>query len=303
LRRKSLYNSSRLMTGSEVSLSSAETSSLILSCGYWDNCVRASKLESAKVVACNNGGHRGPVRCLTVDDEKAIMVTGGQDCTCRVWVIDNPDLAVALSDGYVQTSLGSCVSSDELLSCCHVLWGHETPVSAVCVSSALDVSVSGDLAGKICVHTLRKGDCVRFFYPPPMAVASKLAGSVTTMALHSCGTLAVHTQDGGLHAYTLNGVRLGSIQSGDVLNDMKFTWDGEHLVTGGNACQVLIRSVKDLQIVSSLDLIRHGPIRCITLSPGSLNPIGQYLFVGSDDGMITIVDHDLDSDNKDSVDL
>jgi hypothetical protein len=50
---------------------------------------------------------------------------------------------------------------------------------------------------------------------------------------------------------------------------------------------VLIRTVAD-QVYAMLDLSQHGPIRCIS----HLNPVEQFLFVGSDDGMITIVDKD-----------
>jgi hypothetical protein len=52
----------------------------------------------------------------------------------------------------------------------------------------------------------------------------------------------------------------------------------------------LVRTVADLQVYASLDLSRHGPIKCIGLTPDELNPVEQYLFIGSDDGMITIVD-------------
>jgi hypothetical protein len=47
-----------------------------------------------------------------------------------------------------------------------------------------------------------------------------------------------------------------------------------------------------LRVLSGLDLSRHGPIRCICLTPEELNPVPQNLFIGSDDGMISIVDRD-----------
>ena len=211
-------------------------------------------------------------------------------------------MAIALSDGYVQTALGTSNDGGELLSCCHVLWGHETPISSVALNNALDVSVSGDVAGKLCVHTLRRGEFVRFFHPMPIEGA-QTAGSVQKLALHNCGNLAVHMEDQGLHLYTINGVRLSSVDAGDTLHDMIFTSDGERLITGGDQCQVLIRNTRDLRVVSSLDLGRHGPVRCLSLTPDDLNPIVQYLFVGSDDGMITVVDEDHSNDSKDAVDL
>jgi hypothetical protein len=73
------------------------------------------------------------------------------------------------------------------------------------------------------------------------------------------------------------------------------------LITGGDRCQVAIRAVRDLELRSILDLSRHGPIRCVTLTPDDLNPIPQYLFVGSDDGMITVVDEDPLSNDSDII--
>ena len=42
-----------------------------------------------------------------VGEDGAMMVTGGHDATCRIWVIDHDSLASALMDGYVQSSLGT----------------------------------------------------------------------------------------------------------------------------------------------------------------------------------------------------
>ena len=35
-----------------------------------------------------------------------------------------------------------------------------------------------------------------------------------------------------------------------------------------------------------------GPIRCVSFTPANLNPLPQFLFIGSDNGMISIVEHD-----------
>lgn len=101
-------------------------------------------------------------------------------------------------------------------------------------------------------------------------------------------------QDRSLHTYTVNGMRLCTVDAGEKLNDMKMCSHGEILVTGGARCQVLIRTVCDLAVCAALDLSRHGPVRCIGLTPADLNPTPQFLFIGSDDGMITIVEEDLE---------
>ena len=218
------------------------------------------------------------------------MVTGGQDATCRVWVVDHPDMAVSLSDGYVQTALGKGIDENQILACCHVLWGHITPVTCLAISSDLDVVVSGSLEGSICVHSLRLGKFVRSIKAPTLEGDDPIA--TRKLVLDNSGTLVAHMEDGWLYALTINGAHLCSVDAGEMLHDMKLTSNGEILVTGGDLGQIVIRTVHDLKLRSILDISRHGPIRCVALTPEDLNPIPQYLFVGSDDGMITIVDED-----------
>jgi hypothetical protein len=286
LRRKAAMPPNRLATTSvKDMLATAEASSMMVSCGYWDDSVKVHSMDGSKLLGSANGGHQGAIRCLAMGDDGGLMVTGGEDATCRVWLVDHPDMAVALSDGYVQTELGGSHDRDQLLSCCHVLWGHDTPVSCVALSSDLDVTVSGSLGGRVCVHTIRRGKFVRSIRP-----CSDSAG-IRKLTLETHGMMAIHTEDGGLHAYTINGVHLASTEIGELLHDMRVC--GENMiVTGGESGQVVIRTLSDLKICSKLDLHRHGPIRCLSMTPSMLNPIPQYLFIGSDDGMITIVDKD-----------
>ena len=192
-------------------------------------------------------------------------------------------MAIALSDGYVQTALGQSTDGDQILSCCHVLWGHDSPITCLDLSSDLDVTVSGSAGGRICVHTLRRGEFVRSINPP-----SESRAPVAKLAMDNHGRMVVHMGDGKLHTYTINGTRICSADAGERLHDMKIT--GEVLLTGGDRCHVYIRDLMSLRVLSGLDLSRHGPIRCISLTPGDLNPIPQHLFIGSDDGMVSIVD-------------
>ncbi len=282
IRRKSMMPS-RLASAKDALYTDAAP--LIVSCGYWDNTIKVHSTDSWKLESSETGGHRGPIRCLAVGTDGCLVLTGGEDCTCRVWVVDHPDMAIAISDGYLQTSLGKRTSSDQILSCCHVLWGHDSAISCVSLSCSLDVAVSGSTGGKICVHALSSGELIRFFSP---AQRSNVAIDKICVELH--GRIVIQTADRMLYTYTVNGVCLCSIDAGERINDLKIT--GEVLVTGGENCHVYIRHLTTLKVLSGLDLSRHGPIRTVTLTPDDLNPIPQHLFIGSDDGMISIVEHD-----------
>ena len=339
LRRNALLSSSgRLMSGHEISLSTAEASALIVSCGYWDESVKAHSIDGTRIMASETGGHRGPIRCLSLgnhtsssigpDTGAAFMVTGGQDGTVRIWVVDHPDLSAALADGYIQTTLGvgsvgstSMMEQNDTLRCCHCLWGHVTPVVSVDFDASMDVVVSGSEMGLVCIHTLRRGEFIRSIHPPPVGgddddddnMAMATAGSVHQIALGTEGTIVLQMSDRGLHTYTVNAVLVCTIHAHEIIHALKFchstTSSGdEMIVTGGDSCQVIFRHVSTLQMLTSIDLSRHGPIRCLTLStpplqdgsyPTTIDTMSasssqyqQCLFVGSDDGMITIIDED-----------
>jgi WD40 repeat protein len=284
--RRKAHTTTRLKTSADP-LKEAEANAYILSCGYWDDTVKVHALESSKLICGDTGGHQGPIRCLARGSDGSLMVTGGQDATCRVWVVDHSDMALALSDGYVQTALGASNNGGNLLSVCHILWGHSHPISCVDISSDLDIVVSGDLGGLVCIHTARRGEFVRSIQIPGSAVRK--------ISLDSQGIFAVYMEDQGLHVYTVNAAHMCSSHAGDVLHDMKICSNGEMLVTGGDRGQAVIRTVRDLQIRSTLDISKHGPIQCISLTPDDLNPIQQFLFIGSHDGMITVVSEDPDA--------
>ena len=284
-RRKALMPS-RLASAKDALYT--DSASLIISCGYWDNSIKVHSTDAWKLECREAGGHYGRIRCLSVADDGGFMVTGGQDSTCRVWVIDNPDLAVSLADGYIQTALGHSTDGEHILCCCHVLWGHEGPVSCVHLSSDLDVVVSGSLDGRICVHTLRRGEFIRSFKPATKPTSSPVP--INKVALDKHGRLVIYMGDGALQTYTLNGCRLCHVDAQEIIHDMTIT--GEVLITGGDRCHVYIRDLTTLKILSGLDLSRHGPVRSISLTPDDLNPTPQHLFIGSDDGMISIVDRE-----------
>lgn len=295
-RKKAVMPSNILIPSGENPMATSEASVLIASCGYWDDTVKIHTSDTFRVVASETGGHRGPIRCLSTGDDGGLMITGGND-GARIWVVDRPDMAAALSDGYTQTALGASTDGEQLIRCCHVLWGHDSPVVCVDLNSDLDLAVSGDESGRICIHTLRRGEFVRSFDPPAVS-RSDSAGAVRRLSLGPSGILVAHMDDTGLHTFTVNGVRLCSIDAGEKLNDMRICSDDQILISGGERCQVLVRTVTDLRVCSMLDLSKHGAITCIGLTPEDLNPVEQFLFIGSENGMITLVDKDPMSKEK-----
>ena len=61
--------------------SSSDPTYVLFSCGYFDNGVKIHSLDSLQIQSNINGVHRGRINCLEVDEDGAILVTGGDDAT------------------------------------------------------------------------------------------------------------------------------------------------------------------------------------------------------------------------------
>ncbi len=294
---------------------SKETSSnyidaTLISCGYWDNALKAHSLDGLRLKCSETGGHLGAINCLRLGEDDTLLITGGADGTCRVWTANNADMGSALIDSYVKTAQEKI--SDNTLMCCLVLWGHGSPISSLAFDTDLDIVVSGSAHGTICIHTVRRGNFIRSlqvadFFPPANILATKSGDvGVRKLAIHKDGTFVAHLETGLLQMYTINGTKLGCIDAGEKLHAMEMIPGGHSLVTGGESGHVILRSLRNLAITYVLDLSDYGPIHCITFTPPPLHSksIQQFMFVGTQDGSITVAcaqrEEGLDDDDEET---
>jgi WD40 repeat protein len=175
-----------------------------------------------------------------------------------VWVVDFPEMAMAISDGHMQTVLGKYPKEDQILAPCHILLGHESAISCVAISSELGITISGSIRGKICVHTLRTGEFIRSFSP-----SANHDVPVTKIVLEEHGRMVIVMGDRRLYTYTVNGTCLCSVDAEEQIHDMKIT--GEVVVTGGENGHVYIRNLATLKILSGLNLSKHGTCQCTVI--------------------------------------
>eukprot|EP00494_Astrolonche_serrata_P025252 UN25513 len=112
----------------------------ILSCGYWDNSFVCSSVESGKVVQ-HISQHKDVVTCLSLDWIKtarwtnSLLATGSKDTTVMIWQFKNNDERSPID-----------------IDCKHVLAGHDSEVTCVCLSVDLGVVVSASLDGTCIVN-------------------------------------------------------------------------------------------------------------------------------------------------------
>ena len=334
------------------------SSSYLISSGYFDDTLKIHALENAKcesTILLNNNHHNPLPECsfsttvLTIDTvDNSFIATGSTDGAIRVWCFDNPPLAAALTDAYVQTWMGvstsGMISSDKTystgnllgyssshhaipgssggstnatssgaaksgvaLQLLHILIGHSAPISCLAMNSDLDIIVSGSANGIVCIHSIRMGTFIRSIRFENSSTGSNNSTvqtvSVRRLALSSLdGTIVIHLSDGRLITCTVNGVVLASIGCSDNIICMQII-PGENgqddiLLTGGEAGVLYFRSLHSLQLKHTIDISYHGPVQCMAFTGvGTENTSAdvlerqyqQFLFVGSDDGMISII--------------
>ena len=64
---------------------------------YWDGTLKVHDAHEMRAVASSTGGHRGPIRAMSVSGDGHVVVTGGEDGTVRLWVLEHRALARALA--------------------------------------------------------------------------------------------------------------------------------------------------------------------------------------------------------------
>lgn len=258
----------------------------LVSCGYWDGCIKSHRFDTKtlRLQAVSSGGHVGDITCLQVGSDLTTMVTGGSDSTCRVWCVDQPARARAMSEadatpgGHVHAGYtgggvytagaeeelrktldfefgmdhfgGDVVDEGQSLMCVHVLWGHEAPITTLTLSSDLDIIVSGAADGRVCMHRTSSGAHVRDIAYEPAH------GPVSLLMLSTSGYIIVHYHSTKLiRTYSLNGTLLMTKFARQKLMAGVVTANGDMAVVGGESGDL------DVYMIHNLDLVKTRPVQ------------------------------------------
>uniref|UniRef100_A0A8B9KZS8 Neurobeachin-like protein 2 n=1 Tax=Astyanax mexicanus TaxID=7994 RepID=A0A8B9KZS8_ASTMX len=172
---------------------------LLFSGGHWDNSLRVTSLLKGKTVG-QYIRHMDIITCLATDYCGIHLISGSRDTTCMVWQVQQQGGApVGLSPKPLQ-----------------VLYGHTDEVVSVCISTELDMAVSGARDGTVIIHSVRRGQYMRSLRPP---CESTLPVSIPHLAVSWEGHVVVHTcvegkatlkDKNALHLYSVNGKHLSS---------------------------------------------------------------------------------------------
>ncbi|XP_049608212.1 neurobeachin-like protein 1 isoform X1 [Syngnathus scovelli] len=243
---------------------------LLFSGGHWDNSLRVTSLVKGKTVG-QHIRHMDIVTCLSTDHCGIHLISGSRDTTCMVWqVLQQGGAPIGLNPKPVQ-----------------VLYGHTDEVVSVCISTELDMAVSGARDGVVIIHTVRRGQYVRCLRPP---CDSSLPLSVLHLAVSWEGHLLVHTCLEGkatlkdkntLHLYSVNGKHLCSEPLKEQITDMCVS--GEFVVTGSEQGYLSIRDLYSLSLCAE-PMAMHVPVRCVSVTKEQ-----SHILLGLQDGKLIIV--------------
>ncbi|XP_021366386.1 neurobeachin-like protein 1 isoform X2 [Mizuhopecten yessoensis] len=255
---------------------------LLFSGGHWDNSLQVYHLGKGKKIN-HVVRHIDIVTCLALDYCGSHLITGSRDTTCMIWQIQQQGgVSIGINPNPLQT-----------------LYGHDAEVTAVHISTELDMAVSAAKDGTVIVHTVRKGHYMRTLRPPcltgytlniPMVVVDETGH----IALYCHETFPIDPKERfSIHLYSINGKHLFAEKLTYGLGHMIVS--GEHLITGDTQGNLSVMEIFALKTLNSLPL--HVPIHCIAITTS-----GSHILVGLRDGKLIIIGVKNKSDLS-SVDL
>lgn len=117
---------------------------------------------------------------------------------------------------------------------------------------------------------------------PAAIAAANQGGCLRWVAISPQGYIVTYSlNDLNLHLYSLNGRHLYQVDTGERLYALRFSRDGEFLVTGGDRKLVVVRRSHDLEVVHTFKA--GSTVRSITITDSE-----QHLLVGLQNGHILI---------------
>ncbi|XP_057532553.1 BEACH domain-containing protein B isoform X2 [Amaranthus tricolor] len=237
------------------------TENFLVSCGNWDNSFQVVSLSDGKVVQSIRR-HKDVVSCVAVTSEGSVLATGSYDTTVMVWEVCRS----RMMEKRFRSSQNEIVRKEYIISESpfHVMCGHDDIITCLYVSMELDVVISGSKDGTCVFHTLREGRYVRSLRHPS-------GSSLTKLVVSRHGRIVLYSDDDlSLHLYSINGKHIASSESYGRLSCVELSSCGDFLVCAGDHGQIVLRSMKSLEVVEKypgigkiITSLRVTPEECI----------------------------------------
>lgn len=235
-----------------------DTAKVLFNCGSWDRSLTLSSVASSISSLQSVQEHTDVVTCLALSQDHESLISASRDCNVLVWDVE--DFALKKKDNAVAPKPK------------FVLFGHDDDINSVAVNSDLSVIVSASQDCTAIVYDLNKGRYIRTIPhdSPVSLVAVSKYGDIVTYC--SAGEI--------LSLHSINGTLLQRLSGVGKLSALKFSQDGQLLVTAGQN-SITVRSLFQYSLkriylwkcptaVSSIELFNQDEYLLIGLCDGTL---------------------------------
>ncbi len=285
-------------------VSSRNVIDCLVSCGYWDGCLKVYSLNTTGVgssgwdcLSSSRGLHMGRIICLASgqDGGECAVATGGEDMLVCVWRFSCGRMCAALAeDDHVgrEMSVGSYTSpsatgsvttqqrrliaglemENNSLCCMLRLYGHDAPITCLAICGDVGLIASGAADSRIALHTIRCGSYIRTLWLPGGQHSFYHHPSPHLLCLSQHGDLIVYSRDdSSLHLLTVNGTHVTSVTTPGLVQSIVPTADGESIVCSHTVKgEVVSRSLLDLHVEHTVASGKKATTK--------ESPVGWYLF-------------------------
>jgi WD40 repeat protein len=187
---------------------------------------------------------------------------------------------------------------ERLLRCVHILWGHEAPITALALSTTLDLVVSGAENGHLVLHRVQAGDHVRNIVDATNKVGDYGPISMIAISDPLC-YIVVHCRESlSLRVFSINGDFLCETKTTQALNAMVVSNVGDLLIVGGDNGVLEIYSIHNLELLRTKSFQSSKSKKSSSggaedTSPSAITALTfgkdyQYLFIGTEAGEVWI---------------
>lgn len=242
---------------------------IIFSGGHWDNAIYATNILAPGLFQCLHG-HTGRVTCLNRSEDGKYLVSGSVDTTALVWLVFSPKSLKSFLHLPQSPLLKKMVSKMPIYvspqPLC-VLYGHQTPITAIAISSDLNICISCS-EGAVIIHNLT-GDFIRHI---PLLYENSICSAHLIVVDPVMGSFVVYSkQHNILFQFSVNGALLRTRSTNETVADMCLTSNAKYLVHAGPKGQIVARDFSTLESVYKYQA--QTPIT-------SLATVGESLVVG-----------------------
>lgn len=239
------------------------------------NYARIDSLEDSKDLGhFNYSSLSDQITCIHSEENMGYVFTGHKNGAVKIWKF---------------------TESLHKVNLVHTLCGHVDSVLSLSFSEDLDIVLSGDEMGVLCLHAVTSGNYIRSVYPITTQTTVGGGGAIGAVGgfkqsadlvlLASAGSIVTFcTENVSLSLFWVNGQQLRRSKVRNEITCFAVNGSSDILICGRADGAIEFRGLFTLDVLAErTELCVYGGIRCLRFSRDQ-----QFLFVGSGNGSLSV---------------